>query len=92
MAVHGPQTQKGRFLFLGWVEVHSEVSMHREVDGRISVDSAVLLTLYWSVVVKKELICKLKLSVYRLVFVPTLTYVHKLWVVTQNILYILFSG
>jgi len=40
--------------------------------------------LYWSVVVKRELSRKVKLSIYRSISVPTLTYGHKLWVVTER--------
>jgi len=35
-------------------------------------------------VVKKELSRKAKLSIYRSVYVPTLTYGHELWVVTER--------
>ena len=41
-------------------------------------------TLRRSVVVKRELSQKAKLSVYRSIFVPTLTYSHELWVVTER--------
>ena len=41
-------------------------------------------TLHSSVVVKKELSRKAKLSIYRSIFVPTLTYGHELWVVTER--------
>ena len=39
-------------------------------------------TLHRPVVVKKELSQKAKLSIYQSIYVPTLTYGHKLWVVT----------
>ncbi|TWW81747.1 hypothetical protein D4764_01G0015620 [Takifugu flavidus] len=41
-------------------------------------------TLHRSVVVKRELSQKAKLSIYRSIFVPTLTYGHELWVMTER--------
>ncbi|TWW77310.1 Proton-coupled folate transporter Heme carrier protein 1 PCFT/HCP1 [Takifugu flavidus] len=41
-------------------------------------------TLHRSVVVKRELSRKAKLSIYRSIFVPTLTYGHELWVMTER--------
>uniref|UniRef100_A0A3Q3XBL8 RING-type domain-containing protein n=1 Tax=Mola mola TaxID=94237 RepID=A0A3Q3XBL8_MOLML len=46
--------------------------------------SAVMRTLKRSVVVKRELSQKAKLSIYRSIYVPTLTYGHELWVVTER--------
>ncbi|TWW64289.1 hypothetical protein D4764_03G0012970 [Takifugu flavidus] len=40
--------------------------------------------MHWSVVVKRELSQKAKLSIYRSIFVPTLTYGHELWVMTER--------
>ena len=60
------------------------MSQEHEVDRPISAASAVMRTLYRTVVVKKELSQKAKLSIYQLVYVPTLTYGHKLWVVTER--------
>ena len=42
-------------------------------------------TLKLSVVVKRELSQKAKLSIYRSIYVPTLTYGHELWVVAERI-------
>ena len=47
--------------------------------------SAVMLTLKRTVVVKRELSQKAKLSIYRSIYIPTLTYGHELWVVTERI-------
>ncbi len=33
---------------------------------------------------KKELSCKAKLSIYRSIYVPTLTYGHELWIMTER--------
>lgn len=40
---------------------------------------------YQSTVVKRELSMKAKLSIYRLIYVPALTYSHELWVMTKRI-------
>ena len=42
--------------------------MEREIDRRTG---AVMRALYWSVVVKRELSRKAKLSIYRSIYVPT---------------------
>ena len=56
----------------------SEGRMEHENDRRIGAAAAVMQSLYRSVVVKKELSRKAKLSIYRLIYVPTLTYGHEL--------------
>ncbi|KAK3546165.1 hypothetical protein QTP70_025142 [Hemibagrus guttatus] len=40
--------------------------------------------MYRAVVVKKELSWKVKLSIYQSIYVPTLTYGHELWVMTER--------
>nr|XP_049572422.1 uncharacterized protein LOC125965716 [Syngnathus scovelli] len=62
----------------------SEGRMEREIDRRIGAASAIMRTLYRSVVVKRELSQKAKLSIYRSIYAPTLTYGHELWVVTER--------
>ena len=62
-----------KFKYLGVLST-SEGKMERE----ISAASAVMWALYQTVVVKKELSQKAKLSIYQSVYVPTLTYGHKL--------------
>jgi len=56
------------------------------MDRRIGAASAVMRALYRSVVVTRELSRKAKLSIYRSIYVPTLTYGHKLWVVTERMI------
>jgi len=56
--------------------------MRSGVEGAAA--SAVMRALYRSVVVKRELSQKAKLSIYRSVYIPTLTYGHELWVVTER--------
>ncbi|TWW59251.1 hypothetical protein D4764_06G0007810 [Takifugu flavidus] len=58
--------------------------MEQEIDRRIGAASAVMRTLHWSVVVKRELSQKAKLSIYWSIFFPTLTYGHELCVMTER--------
>ncbi len=76
-----PQVEE--FKYLG-VLFTSERRIEPEVDRQIGAASAVMRSMYRSVVVKKELSCKAKLSIYRLIYVPTLTYGHELWVMTER--------
>ena len=76
-----PQVEE--FKYLG-ILFTSEGKLEREIDRRIGAASAVMRSLYRSVVVKKELSRKAKLSIYRSIFVPILTYGHELWVVTER--------
>jgi len=76
-------TQAKEFKYLR-VLFTSEGKMEREMDRWIGAVSAVMRTLYLSVVVKRELSQKAKLSIYRSIYVPTLTYGHKLWVVIER--------
>ncbi|KAI3369606.1 hypothetical protein L3Q82_025320 [Scortum barcoo] len=71
-----PQVEE--FKYLG-VLFTSEGKMEREIDRRIGAASAVMRSVYRTVVVKKELSRKAKLSIYRSIYVPTLTYGHELW-------------
>ncbi|TWW55954.1 hypothetical protein D4764_09G0010040 [Takifugu flavidus] len=74
-----PQVEE--FKYFG-VLFTSEGRMEQEINRRIGAASAVMRTL--SVVVKRELSQKAKLSIYRSIFVPTLTYGHELWVMTER--------
>nr|XP_054604257.1 uncharacterized protein LOC129165341 [Nothobranchius furzeri] len=76
-----PQVEE--FKYLG-VLFTSEGKLEREIDRWIGAASAVMRALYRSVVVKRELSQKEKLSIYRWIYVPTLTYGHDLWVVTER--------
>ncbi|KAI3368473.1 hypothetical protein L3Q82_025489 [Scortum barcoo] len=73
-----PQVEE--FKYLG-VLFTSEGKMEREIDRRIGAASASYArSVYRTVVVKKELSRKAKLSIYhRSIYVPTLTYGHELW-------------
>ena len=75
--------QVEEFRYLG-ILFTSEGRMEREVDRRIGAASAVMRALRRSVLVKRELSRKAKLSVYWSIYVPTLTYGHELWVMTER--------
>ncbi|KAK3561731.1 hypothetical protein QTP86_012984 [Hemibagrus guttatus] len=77
-----PQVEE--FKYLG-VLFTSEGRMDREIDRRIGAAAAVMRSMYRSVVVKKELSRKPKLSIYQSIYVPTLTYDHELWVMTERV-------
>ncbi|KAK3551056.1 hypothetical protein QTP70_011498 [Hemibagrus guttatus] len=76
--------QVEEFKYLG-VLFTSEGRMDREIDRRIGAAAAVMRSMYQSVVVKKELSRKAKLSIYQSIYVPTLTYGHELWVMTERV-------
>ena len=61
----------------------SEGRMEREIDRQIDAVSAIMRALHRPVVVKKELSKKAKLLINRSIYVPTLTYGHELWEVTE---------
>ncbi|KAK3552841.1 hypothetical protein QTP86_022544 [Hemibagrus guttatus] len=77
-----PQVEE--FKYLG-VLFTSEGRMDCEIDRRIGAAAAVMWSMYRSVVVKKELSRKVKLSIYQSIYVPTLTYGHELWVMTERV-------
>ncbi|KAK3527334.1 hypothetical protein QTP86_021953 [Hemibagrus guttatus] len=77
-----PQVEE--FKYLG-VLFTSEGRMDCEIDRWISAAAAVMQSMYRSVVVKKELSQKAKLSIYQSIYVPTLTYGHELWVMTERV-------
>ncbi|XP_048880792.1 uncharacterized protein LOC125748552 [Brienomyrus brachyistius] len=76
-----PQVEE--FKYLG-ILFTSGGTMEREIDRRIGAASAVMRALHRSVMVKRELSQKAKLSIYQSIYVPTLTYGHELWVVTER--------
>ncbi|KAK3509001.1 hypothetical protein QTP70_015948 [Hemibagrus guttatus] len=76
--------QVEEFKYLG-VLFMSEGRMDREIDRQIGAAAAVMRSMYRSVVVKKELSRKAKLSIYQSIYVPTLTYGHELWVMTERV-------
>lgn len=55
-----------------------------EVNRQTGVVSVVMQVLNQPVVVKRELSQKGKLLIYRSIYVPTLIYVHNVWVMTEK--------
>ena len=56
-----------------------------ELDTQIGKASAVMRALHCSVVMKRELSNKAKLSIFKTVFLPILTYGHESWVMTETV-------
>ncbi|KAK3525020.1 hypothetical protein QTP86_013357 [Hemibagrus guttatus] len=77
-----PQVEE--FKYLG-VLFTSEGRMDCEIDRRIGAAATLMRSMYRSVVVKKELSRKAKLSIYQSIYAPTLTYGHELWVMTERV-------
>ena len=63
------------FKYLG-VLFMSEGTMEQEIRCRIAAARAVLLSLYNTIIMKRELIWKAKLSIHQSIFIPSLTYGH----------------
>ena len=75
--------QVEKFMYLE-VAVTSDGRQDEELDTRIGKASAVMRALHYSVVMKRELSKKAKLSIFKAVFVPILTYGHESWVMTER--------
>ena len=75
------QTEK--FKYLG-VTFSSDGRQDNELHTRTGKIRAVMCQLYRSVVLKRELCTKAKLSVFTSGFVPILTYGHECWVMTER--------
>ena len=75
--------QVEKFKYLG-VAFTSDGRQDEELDTRIGKASAVMRALHDSVVMKRELSKKAKLSIFKAVFVPILTYGHESWVMTER--------
>lgn len=74
-----PQAEKFnhlRIMFMG------EGRMEQSLDRQIGAVSAVMWILYQSVVLKREWSLKVKLSIYQSIYIQTLTYGHKLRLLT----------
>ena len=75
--------QVEKFKYLG-VAFTSDGRQDKELDSWIGKASAVMRALHNSVVMKRELSKKAKLSIFKAVFVPILTYGHESWVLTER--------
>ena len=76
------QTEK--FKYLG-VTFSRDCKQDNELDTHIEKVSLVMRQLYRSVVLKQELCTNAKLSVFRSVFVPILTYGHEYCIMTERV-------
>ena len=74
------QTEKFNYLRVTFL---SDDIQDNKLDTCIGKASAAMRQRYRSVVLKRELCTKAKLSVFRSVFVPILTYGHECWVMTE---------
>ena len=75
--------QVEKFKHLG-VAFTSDGRQDEELDTRIGKASAAMRALHYSVVMKRELSKKAKLSIFKAVFIPILTYSHESWVRTER--------
>jgi len=77
--------QVENFMYLG-VVFTSGGRRSEEIDTRVDKANAILRGFCCSVVRKRQLSNTAKLSVFKSVFIPILTYGHESWVMTQRIL------
>jgi exonuclease III len=75
--------QVEKYKYLG-VSFTSNGKWNTEIDRRIGAASAVMRQLYRGVISKAELSREAKISVFKSIYVPTLTYGHELWVMTER--------
>ena len=75
--------QVEKFKYLG-VAFTSDGTQDEELDTRIGKASSVMRALHYSVVMKRELSKKAKVSIFKTVFVPILTYGHEFLVMTKR--------
>ena len=73
-----------KYLGLG-VTFSSDGRQDNKLDTSIRKASAVMRQLCQSVVLKRELCTRVRLSVFKSVFVPILTYGHGCWVMTERV-------
>ncbi|TWW63115.1 hypothetical protein D4764_03G0001230 [Takifugu flavidus] len=76
-----PQVEEFKYLRVLFT---SEGRIEQEIDRRIGAASAVIRILHQSVVMKRELSQKAKLSICQSIFVPILTKGHEVWVMTER--------
>ena len=76
--------QVEKFKYLG-VAFTNDGRQDEELDTRIGKASAVIQSLHNSVVMKREMSKMAKLSIFKTVFFPILTYGHKSWVMTERV-------
>ena len=79
-----PLKQSEKFKYLG-VSFTSDGRQNIELDIRIGKTSAIMRQLHRSVVLKRELCTKAKLSIFRSVYVPILTYGQEFWIMNEKV-------
>ena len=79
-----PLKQSEKFKYLG-VSFTSDGRQNSELDIRIGKASAVMRQLHRSVLLKRELCTKAKLSIFRSVYVTILTYGHECWIMNEKV-------
>ena len=77
-----PLKQSEKFKYLG-TSFTSDGTQNSELDICVGKASAVMRQLHCSVVLKQELCTRAKLSIFRSVYVPTLTYGHDCWIMRK---------
>ena len=78
-------TETDREVQVSWVAFSSDGRHDEELDTRIGKASAVMRALHYSVVMKQELSKKAKLSIFKTLFAPILTYGHESWVMSEKV-------
>ena len=76
--------QSEKFKYLN-VSFTSDGRQNSETDIHIGKARAVMHQLHRSVVLKRELCTKAKLSIFRSVYVPILTYGHECWIINEKV-------
>ena len=79
-----PLNQVEKFKYFG-VEFSNDVRQDCEIDRRMEAASAMLRSIYRSVVTKKEVSQRAKIAIFKAVCRPTLIYGHEQWVMTERI-------
>ena len=63
----------------------NDENQDEELDTHIGKARAVMRALDYSVIMNRELSKKAKLSIFKTVFVPIITYGHEFWVRTEKV-------
>ena len=85
LLVNGATLQQVEKLKYRGVAFTSDGRQDEELNTRIGKANAVMRALHFSAVMKQELSKKVKLSIFKAVFVPILTYGHESWVMTKRV-------
>jgi len=62
----------------------SESNMECEIYRQFGMASTVMQAFLWTIMVKKKLSGKAMFSIYRSIYIPTVTYGHEVWEVTKR--------